>query len=452
MKKLAYYFSFIPFQLNFFVLLFVTASAYAIVHNKYSSLEEPTYFILLLKALVTFTGVVFIMMSGIALLTALLCWGYFWIYRRSHPGSPIQVTIGDGEKAQAGYVSLGLTAIGIIKPLLGHVKGRVIFADNRISAALPLDQPVFGDSRFIRSAIKAGRPVWIPDIKEHEVTKAVLYFEDMFRLFSFPFVLSNVQKLLTVPEESEAIAVDIHPDKTQEEVQRIQIPRKTRGELLNYKHFEAGDDIRRIVWKIYARNKELVVKIPETMDPYASHIYFHPSFYNTGLATGSIGNAMLNYYKVRIRQVYEALLRTEFSVKYIPDQESTTTIHESEEAETWLYQLSTSVWQSGKEAVDYMSARKEGIYCISSLIPLSEVEEICSNKTPDTLVILVKVSELWQNRSAFHWRSLFIKSDEHPLDVLKRKWLFSPGRKKILSNESQVQRYLEDQLFRTIVL
>jgi len=452
MKKLAYYFSFLPFQLNFFVLLFVTAGAYALVQNKYSNLQEQTYFMLLLRALVMFTAVLFMLMVGIAFFTALLCWLYFWVYRRSHKESPLQVSIGDGDKAEAGYISLGLLATGIIKPLLGHVKGRIVFADNRISAALTLDEPVFGKSPLIRTAIKAGRPVWIPDIKEHEVQKAVLYFEDMFRLFSFPFVVSNIQKLLTVPARSEAIAVDVNPDKTQDQTQRIQTPRKTRGELLNYKNFEAGDDIRRIVWKIYAKSRELVVKIPETMDPYASHIHFHPSFYTSTMVSDDLKNAMLNYYKIRIRQVYEALLRTEFAVKYIPDQELATADDTHEEEATWLYELSTSVWQSAKDATDYMASRREGIYCISSLIPMFEMEELFSNKTPDTLVILVKVSDLWQNQQAFHWTSLFMKTDEHPLDALKRKWLLSPHRRKIITNEKQVQQYLEGQLFRTIIL
>ena len=72
----------------------------------------------------------------------------------------------------------------------------------------------------------------------------------------------------------------VQPKKTEETNMRIEEMRKVEGELLNYKNFETNDDVRRIVWKIYAKNKELVVRIPETNDPYASHIYFYASFYN----------------------------------------------------------------------------------------------------------------------------------------------------------------------------
>jgi hypothetical protein len=452
MKKLAYYFSFIPFQLNFFVLLFLGVGTFAIVQSEYMSTIEKTYFILLLKALAFFTSVFSLMIIGLAFITALLSWGYFLLYKSMHKESPIQASIGEGEKAQAGYVALGLKASGIIKPLLGHVKGRIVFSDGNISPSLALDQPVFGKGSLIRSAIKAGRPVWIPDIKEHEVKKVVLYFEDMFRLFSFPFVMTNVQKLLTIPAESEKMDVTVNPDKTIEQDQRIETPKRIQGELFNYKHFEAGDDIRRIVWKIYAKNKELVVKVPETMDPYASHIYFHPSFYATNMASSEFKKAMLNYYKVKIRQVYEALGRTEFTVKYMPDQELTSPDTIEDESPLWLYQLSTSVWQSNKEATDYMTSKKEGIYCISSLVPISEVEEILSNKAPDTLVFFIKISSMFQNRRVFNILSILIKTDEHPLNILKRKWLFSSSRKKILNNEKLIEKYLDDQLFKNVIV
>lgn len=452
MKKIAYYFSFIPFQLNFFVLLFVAVGTYTLVQTEYVPTVEKTYFIMLLKALALFTMVFSIMIVGVAFITAFLSWAYFLVYKRAQKESPVLASVGEGEKAQAGYVALGLKAKGIIKPLLGHVKGRIVFSDKAISPALALDQSVFGKGKFVRSALKAGRPVWIPDIKEHEVQKVVLYFEDMFRLFSFPFVLTNIQKLLTIPAESDQMNVNVHPDKTIDQDQRIETPKRVQGELFNYKNFESGDDIRRIVWKIYAKNKDLVVKIPETMDPYASHIYFHPSFYNTDMASIEFKKAMLNYYKIKIRQIYEALERGEFTVKYIPDQELATPNTIEDDDPVWIYQLTTSVWQSAKEATDQMTTKKEGIYCISSLIPLEDVEEILANKSPETLVFFIKVSTLWKSRRAFNLLSLLMKTDEHPLNVLKRKWLFSSGRKRILNNEKLIVNYLNDQLFKNIIL
>ena len=67
---------------------------------------------------------------------------------------------------------------------------------------------------------------------------------------------------------------------------------------MNYKDFESGDDVRRIVWKIFAKNKELVVRIPEVINPYASHLHFFASFQNSMIAADSnYAAGMLDYYK-----------------------------------------------------------------------------------------------------------------------------------------------------------
>src|SRR3954463_3584253 len=97
MKKIAYYFSFIPFQLNFFVLAFIAGGTFAVVQSEYMTTVEKTYFILLLKALALFTMVFSIMIVGIGLVTTFLSWAYFWIYKRSQKISPVQASIGEGE-------------------------------------------------------------------------------------------------------------------------------------------------------------------------------------------------------------------------------------------------------------------------------------------------------------------------------------------------------------------
>ena len=101
--------------------------------------------------------------------------------------------------------------------------------------------------------------------------------------------------------------------------------RKVEGEFLNYKNFENNDDVRRIVWKIYAKNKELVVRIPEMMDPYASHVYLYASFFSSSIskAMRTVEDPFLNYYKVITWSVYQNLVKQGFEVRYIPDQDAT---------------------------------------------------------------------------------------------------------------------------------
>src|SRR6185312_7478147 len=117
--------------------------------------------------------------------------------------------------------------------------------------------------------------------------------------------------------------LNVQPKKTEETNMRIEEMRKVEGELLNYKNFENNDDIRRIVWKIYAKNKELVVRIPETNDPYASHIYFYASFYNaiSNDVYEEFNEVFLDNFKTAIWNIYDQLHRQKALIQYIPDQE-----------------------------------------------------------------------------------------------------------------------------------
>ena len=55
----------------------------------------------------------------------------------------------------------------------------------------------------------------------------------------------------------------IEPKSTKNDDVRTNQLRKISGEWLEYKKYEATDDIRRIVWKVFAKNKELIVRKQE---------------------------------------------------------------------------------------------------------------------------------------------------------------------------------------------
>ncbi len=149
---------------------------------------------------------------------------------------------------------------------------------------------------------------------------------------------------------------------------RIDEMRKVEGEFLNYKNFETNDDVRRIVWKIYAKNKELVVRIPETNDPYASHVYFYASFYNniSNDFYKKFNDVFLNSYKTIVWNVFEQLYSQNNSIKYITDQE-VKSVYADDELQKIKYIISTSVWQQSKDIASYFNNQYGSVICISSL-------------------------------------------------------------------------------------
>src|SRR5262249_46351843 len=118
----------------------------------------------------------------------------------------------------------------------------------------------------------------LPVIREYDVDKLVVYFEDIFQFFSFSASVRVDQSFFTKPRTSATPDETISPKKTEAESVRIQELRRVQGEFLNYKNFEDNDDVRRIVWKIYAKNGELVVRTQEIFDPFASHTWFYCSY------------------------------------------------------------------------------------------------------------------------------------------------------------------------------
>ena len=107
----------------------------------------------------------------------------------------------------------------------------------------------------------------LKNIKEYDISSGIIYFEDFFQFFSFAGSLPSNGSFFYGPPKKSTGTLMVQPKKTEETNRRIEEIRKVEGELLNYKNFETNDDVRRIVWKIYAKNKELVVRVPETIDP-----------------------------------------------------------------------------------------------------------------------------------------------------------------------------------------
>ena len=164
----------------------------------------------------------------------------------------------------------------------------------------------------------------LKNIKEYDINSGIIYFEDFFQFFSFTGKLPSNSNFFNGPPIKTTGALVVQPKKTEETNMRIEEIRKVEGELLNYKNFENNDDVRRIVWKIYAKNKELVVRIPETNDPYASHIYFYASFYNaiSNDVYEEFNEVFLDNFKTVIWNIYDQLSRQNALIQYIPDQET----------------------------------------------------------------------------------------------------------------------------------
>ena len=239
--------------------------------------------------------------------------------------------------------------------------------------------------------------------------------------------------------------MEAFPRKTEDTATRIEEIKKVEGEHINYKNFESNDDVRRIVWKIYAKNKELVVRIPEILDPYASHIYLYASFFSAFdfLGNDAVEVPFLNYYKSICWSVYMQLSQKGFDVRYVYDQDIPQQKMNNDE-EQIKYAISVSNWQRDKELKSYVQTKDASVVIISSLTDINEVNELIEKHGNEISFVFVPLTDSLQKQHLGDWLQwLFVQQEKDAIAKYKTNWSLSLLRLKIAKNEKQLKLLLE---------
>lgn len=428
-----------PFRFQIILLTLVLFGAYYWL-KKTSALPETSYTAIIdlfITVAMAFIAAVF----AISFFTALIPWLLFLLNKKNGRVS-IQVKTESKKNTLSEKQQVGITINTIFRPLFGYIRLRLNYDDN-ISPKFSLINNQ-SKTQFFSSSLNGIYNWPLPEIKEYKVSSAIIYFEDMFQFFSFAASIPAKDNFFTQPDNNATREIKVQPKKTEDTNVRIDQIRKVQGEFLNYKNFENNDDVRRIVWKIYAKNKELVVRIPETNDPYASHVYFYASYYNA-MGTGLYSDffpPFLNYYKTMVWNAYLQLSKQNVLIKYIPDQESKTTFAD-DPVEKIKYIISTSEWQTQKDLQQYFKKEEASVLCISSLIDVKEVEQILDRTGKDLVIIFVQLSNAFSKMQIKDWLQwVFVKPEEDGLDKLRLMWNISPLKRKITENENKIKAIL----------
>lgn len=436
-KQAAFY---IPFTIYFVVFAIAAIIGYKMLDNDqinaYSSFAD--IFRLLLKVALGFT-VAIISIAFIPVLVSFI--HYKYQQRKKGIRFDISTDVKESELNQKQTVRLLISPV--LKPVFGFIKLRLLYDQKHYSKKFSLLEN--SRRKFFSTSIEGTYHWTLPQIKEYYVEKAVLYFEDIFQFFSIAVDLTASSHFFTQPTTKSLRDLNVTPRKTEETNTRIDQLRKVEGEFLNYKNFENNDDVRRIVWKIYAKNKELVVRTPEIMDPYASHVYLYASFYSRFDVEGNsaIEIPFLNYFKVVTWSIYQNLVKRGFEVRYIPDQEVAK--NKMADDQQWVkYSVSTSNWHQVKDLKTYVKINDASIVIVSSLSDADEVKDLMENHGKDITFIFIKLTDSFKNQNIIDWvQWMFVKNQKDDIDVYKRGWALSPLRMKIKENENRLTKILE---------
>lgn len=436
-------------------LIFCAAAVwvgYWYVKKQYGEDVNADQWKVLLYVLKLFLKSIFILFA-LSLSFAFSNWFYF-MYKARNKKIGVQTHFDEGQAgvgAEAGFVPVTVSITGfrgfwLDAGFFTNIRARLVFSGLKLSEPILLDEKIRARKKMFAVGIKGTGKTMLHDRGIYDLQEIQLQFFDMFRLIALPYALPISKQLFTLPQEQKEIEVKASPNTTEEQTQRIEIPKRVEGEYINYKDFETGDDVRRIVWKIYARSGQLVVRIPETMDPYASHLYFYASFYN-GLSETTQGvfeTELLNGYKDKVRNLFEALQKNGFDVR-IPHDQEVQKLSGMSDKKNDLFHVAAAHWQKDKSPMTFVQSSKAAFVCMSSLTPAADVAQLLGNLPFNVPVVVVRLSDAIVSPFRFRFKTIFFRPDKDPNDDLRSPWLISPLRNRMLNNEREILRMLQQR-------
>lgn len=448
-QRIRYGLQFFPFTLNTFICLLAAWAGYALLYKPLpgKDADENTVsafrpFIILMGKIALWVIIALVLLSVLSTVTTWLY--YLWLKKKQDATLQLSFTT-ETAKGRKNKLFLNAALEGVRRPLLGFVKGRLYYDDYQLTDKFSLLSNKRKEQSFWRSAISGRSRLALPDIREYQLRGGFVFFEDMLHLFSLAVPQKIGGQFYQPPVLREEEDKEVAPKKTETLDVRIDQMRRVEGEYLNYKDFEAGDDVRRIVWKVYAKNRDLVVRMPERFEPYASHLYFYASFH-AAVKAQWLGEdylkEMLNYYKNTVWTIYDTLSRKEWDMRYIPDQ-SFNVPENLPVAERNARIISNSEWQTDKTLAAYFNPKQGTVLCVSSLTDPHELSRMLEQCDGSTVVYFVKLSHTFRHFVAFGWlkRLIFLPPRDR-LSRLRTRWTFSPMRFQLLSREKELQQLI----------
>lgn len=441
-SRLRYLSLFIPFRTYFLLFAISIALAVLWLNGHRTGVESSfTALLTLLTKIMLGFGIGILLLS---LLTVLVPYIIFTIQKMNKNVSVnIDTALRDIE-GTATKQAVKMHISPLMQPIFGFLRYRYVHDGNMLSPKFSM-QDTSAKFHFF-SKTKEGIYQWpLPEIREYHVERIVVYFEDLFQFFSFSTALKVEDSFFTRPPKKEVEGLNFSPKKTEEENTRIEELRRVDGEYLNYKNFEDNDDVRRIVWKVYAKNKELVVRTQEILDPFASHVYLYAS-YHDGLHISDnaiIAQKGLNYFKTAIWSVYNRLKQQGFDVRFIPDQEVRPGTNNNEDQKV-QYNISLSDWHPNGDLAGYVNTKTASVVCISSLLPAAEVQRTLDVLDRDASVVYIKLSNGLRKQGITKWlRWIFLEEEKDADNRNLMQWNLSGDKRKLHQNEKALDETLK---------
>ena len=435
-----------PFTLNTLLCAAALWGGYYLLYKPTPKGEDPSSIMPFIVLMGKMTFLLLALIVILSMLSTIFVWVHYLILKNNDGKLlSIEFTI-ESRKGRKNRLFLNASLPGALRPFLGFVKGSLIYDNNQMTDRFSLMSAQQKERSIWRLAITGKSRVTLPDVKEYDLKGGFVYFQDMLHLFSLAVAQPVSGHFYQPPVLMQEQDADVFPKKTETLDVRIEQLRRVEGEHTNYKDFEAGDDVRRIVWKVYAKNKELVVRIPEIFEPYASHLNCYASFYadvKGKWLNDDYLKEMLNYFKNNVWTVLDTLSKKEWNMSYIPDQQLNI-VEDADDAAKNARIISNSNWHKDKNLAAYFNPKTGTVLCISSLTDPQDLANMLERCDSSTVIYFVRVSQVFKHYAALNLISrLIIRPPKDRLSKLRTRWLFSPMRLQLNKREKTITDLLK---------
>lgn len=282
-----------------------------------------------------------------------------------------------------------------IKPLLGKLQAMVWYKDDTQQASFFSKLPI---GKFLME-------LPVVHIKVYNVQEIELLFLDFLRMYRLPATVYGVGTFLKHPKEIPLEEVFTQPKIYSEENETSSQILPNPEEWLQFKHFESGDDVRRILWKLYAKNKDLFVRHQEPYTQYSSKlsllVFFELDPHFSRKLNMEMQQHLLNFYKQAVYTIY-----LELSKNF---KEVAMAIHSGGKAATEadVLNLLTAVsWQSSEQQIEI----PEKTFIIAPSLCPQELWEVLNQLKAKDIALIPLLKDLKINPSDQWWLKWLFKN------------------------------------------
>jgi hypothetical protein len=431
-RWLNYYGQYFPLRINFFFYLILVFSSWFLLNRKIATEDSFSVLIILMAKIAFFFSLLIVFFS---LLTVLFSFGMFYLKKKKMQMIYFQMNQ-SRKTTEANQLEIKLPEARL--PMFGTISLNLMLKEKLFSKTIQLNRMIERRFFHLGKGVKCATTILLPDIKEYHFSKAFVHFNDLLSFFKLTTSLEIQYSFQNLPQSSLNNFNEVSPKKADEQLIRIDELRKLEGELINYKKFENSDDVRRIVWKIFAKNKELMVRIPEVMDPFASQTFMYASYFNEFDYELHLNymQKMLNHYKHTIWSVFDLVAKTQPSITYVSDQTNSGSLTNIAAVQQ---HITNSDWQHDMPLDIYFKPKHASILCVHSFTSSKQLNAMLEITDTRVQIVFVKLSHLFQVNFFANWISyLFFKPKHDTINTLQSKWALHPLKFKMQQHEKEL--------------